>query len=375
MINQNLLSNYPAIAQQPQGNLIKTDSPNFLCTELPTHWRKNKSLPTPFKVVALDGIMDGTQCILQAGNDEEYSGDLRNASAVFKNNQARFNDLRFIGRSGRGKTFTLCITVCSNPPQVATYHRAIKVTVDGPREPRSKYSTNYNNNLNTINGLNTGTNGGLRNVGNLANNVSLSNNWNLSSFNQSEADKTHNNNVASLLRLDNNLSASVLSKQNFVGLNNDNPSRFSGSLQITSNLNQHSTELADMTFTDSVTAQIANENIDENINQENDGNNIIINPISTTNSLIEGKIGITHDILANNLNWNSIHQKDENFLPNGLSLSFNNNEQQTQQQMENNSETTISPSIIKSEKHYEDEKSSDEDKSEVKKVWRPYNNN
>lgn len=29
----------------------------------------------------------------------------------------------------------------TNPPQVATYHRAIKVTVDGPREPRSKLHT------------------------------------------------------------------------------------------------------------------------------------------------------------------------------------------------------------------------------------------
>ena len=38
-----------------------------------------------------------------------------------------------------GKSFTLTITVFTNPPQVATYHRAIKVTVDGPREPRSEY--------------------------------------------------------------------------------------------------------------------------------------------------------------------------------------------------------------------------------------------
>uniref|UniRef100_A0A8C0V6F4 RUNX family transcription factor 1 n=1 Tax=Cyanistes caeruleus TaxID=156563 RepID=A0A8C0V6F4_CYACU len=35
-----------------------------------------------------------------------------------------------------GKSFTLTITVFTNPPQVATYHRAIKITVDGPREPR-----------------------------------------------------------------------------------------------------------------------------------------------------------------------------------------------------------------------------------------------
>ncbi|GFX32644.1 hypothetical protein TNCV_887841 [Trichonephila clavipes] len=35
-----------------------------------------------------------------------------------------------------GKSFTLVITVSSNPPQVATYNKAIKITVDGPREPR-----------------------------------------------------------------------------------------------------------------------------------------------------------------------------------------------------------------------------------------------
>jgi hypothetical protein len=30
--------------------------------------------------------------------------------------------------------------VSSSPPQMATYSKAIKVTVDGPREPRSKTS-------------------------------------------------------------------------------------------------------------------------------------------------------------------------------------------------------------------------------------------
>lgn len=39
-----------------------------------------------------------------------------------------------------GKSFTLTITVLTSPPQVATYGKAIKVTVDGPREPRSKTS-------------------------------------------------------------------------------------------------------------------------------------------------------------------------------------------------------------------------------------------
>ncbi|NWH84859.1 RUNX2 factor, partial [Aegithalos caudatus] len=110
--------------------------PNFLCSVLPSHWRCNKPLPVAFKVVALGEVPDGTVVTVMAGNDENYSAELRNASAVMKNQVARFNDLRFVGRSGRGKSFTLTITVLTNPPQVATYHRAIKVTVDGPREPR-----------------------------------------------------------------------------------------------------------------------------------------------------------------------------------------------------------------------------------------------
>lgn len=39
-----------------------------------------------------------------------------------------------------GKSFSITITVNTSPPQVATYNKAIKVTVDGPREPRSKTS-------------------------------------------------------------------------------------------------------------------------------------------------------------------------------------------------------------------------------------------
>lgn len=38
-----------------------------------------------------------------------------------------------------GKSFSLLITVGTQPPQYATYTHAIKVTVDGPREPRSEF--------------------------------------------------------------------------------------------------------------------------------------------------------------------------------------------------------------------------------------------
>jgi hypothetical protein len=127
--------------QEYHGELVQTGSPAVLCSVLPSHWRSNKSLPIAFKVVALDEVRDGTTVTLKAGNDENYCAELRNCTAVMKNQVAKFNDLRFVGRSGRGKSFTLTITISSDPYyQIATYSKAIKVTVDGPREPRTKSS-------------------------------------------------------------------------------------------------------------------------------------------------------------------------------------------------------------------------------------------
>ncbi|XP_011497023.1 PREDICTED: runt-related transcription factor 1-like [Ceratosolen solmsi marchali] len=122
------------------GELVRTGSPHLVCTVLPAHWRSNKTLPVAFKVVALGEVVDNTVVTVRAGNDENCCAELRNSTAVMKNQVAKFNDLRFVGRSGRGKSFTLTITVSTTPPQVATYAKAIKVTVDGPREPRSKTS-------------------------------------------------------------------------------------------------------------------------------------------------------------------------------------------------------------------------------------------
>ena len=85
------------------GELVRTGSPSVVCTALPTHWRSNKTLPTAFRVVCLGGVEDGTLVTVRAGNDENWSSELRNATAVVKNHVAKFNDLRFIGRSGRGK--------------------------------------------------------------------------------------------------------------------------------------------------------------------------------------------------------------------------------------------------------------------------------
>lgn len=80
-----------------------TGSPYFLCTQLPNHWRSNKTLPMAFKVVALGEVGDGTLVTIRAGNDENCCAELRNATAHMKNQVAKFNDLRFVGRSGRGK--------------------------------------------------------------------------------------------------------------------------------------------------------------------------------------------------------------------------------------------------------------------------------
>ncbi|XP_072403377.1 uncharacterized protein [Diabrotica undecimpunctata] len=130
------------IQAEHSGELVRTGSPYILCTQLPNHWRSNKTLPMAFKVVAVGDIGDGTIVTVRAGNDENCCAELRNCTAVMKNQVAKFNDLRFVGRSGRGKSFSITITISTSPPQVATYNKAIKVTVDGPREPRSKTNDN-----------------------------------------------------------------------------------------------------------------------------------------------------------------------------------------------------------------------------------------
>lgn len=96
MLNDLLNTYYP-------GEYVRTGSPNLVCSALPTHWRSNKTLPSAFKVVALGEVVDGTIVTIRAGNDENCCPELRNASAIMKNQVAKFNDLRFIGRSGRGK--------------------------------------------------------------------------------------------------------------------------------------------------------------------------------------------------------------------------------------------------------------------------------
>uniref|UniRef100_A0A672P609 Runt-related transcription factor n=1 Tax=Sinocyclocheilus grahami TaxID=75366 RepID=A0A672P609_SINGR len=95
------------IADHP-AELVRTDSPNFLCSVLPSHCSANRKIlkrPLNYKLKVLSFALT--------------------VSKVLK-----------CFCVCTGKSFSLTITVFTNPPQVATYHRAIKVTVDGPREPR-----------------------------------------------------------------------------------------------------------------------------------------------------------------------------------------------------------------------------------------------
>ena len=127
-----MLSSYPGewswveriltmVHSQHPAELIRTGSPDILCSALPTHWRSNKSLPVVFKVVSLSGVVeDGTLVTLSAGNDENYGAELRNNQSSMKDGVAKFTDLRFVGRSGRGKSFNLIITIHSSPVQVTS---------------------------------------------------------------------------------------------------------------------------------------------------------------------------------------------------------------------------------------------------------------
>lgn len=88
-------------------DLIQTSSPHLFCTPLPKHWRSNKSLPNQFRVVSLIAIPDGTRVSVTAGNEDRPFAELKNPVTVMHGNEARFSDLRFLGRSGRGE-FLYC---------------------------------------------------------------------------------------------------------------------------------------------------------------------------------------------------------------------------------------------------------------------------
>jgi hypothetical protein len=121
------------------GGLIPTDHPNIYCTPLPHHCRVNSPIHVPFLIVSTKGIPDGTVVRLSAGNKFNPIAEMKNCEALMSDNVAKFPDLRFVGRSGRGRRLNVKIDFLTDPSFVAVYENAIKVTADGPREPRREW--------------------------------------------------------------------------------------------------------------------------------------------------------------------------------------------------------------------------------------------
>nr|APU52173.1 transcriptional regulatory protein Runt-1 [Dugesia japonica] len=147
--NEFTKSKYKFTSSPNNDKVMPTSHPLVFCSKLPQHWRSNKSLPSLFQVIfcqnnnGLLPVDDGHRVWLSASNQSMNNAILRNNESKLINGEARFNDLRFISRSGRGKYFDLYIHIEASPNIVAVYSNAIKVTVDGPREPRNKHKNLY----------------------------------------------------------------------------------------------------------------------------------------------------------------------------------------------------------------------------------------
>lgn len=75
------------LADHP-GELVRTDSPNFLCSVLPTHWRCNKTLPIAFKVLVPERVA-GEQAKADRGRGRSGRAAAGRAGPVFRKGPAR----------------------------------------------------------------------------------------------------------------------------------------------------------------------------------------------------------------------------------------------------------------------------------------------
>eukprot|EP01134_Creolimax_fragrantissima_P003640 CFRG3640T1 len=118
---------------------LVTSVPTITVTALPDHWRCNKSLPVPLTLISSADIEDGTEVEVST-RIQDTTGELKNNTASFLNNQAKFNDFRFVSRSGRGHAFTITFHIKTDPSFLAELAQKVKITVDGPRPPRLRRS-------------------------------------------------------------------------------------------------------------------------------------------------------------------------------------------------------------------------------------------
>ena len=83
------------------------------------HWRKNKSLRFILRTKPQVDVETNTRVLLLAGNDSNPCATLKNNIGWFRDGQAEFNDLRFLGASGRGLFDAECFSFTARRPTVA----------------------------------------------------------------------------------------------------------------------------------------------------------------------------------------------------------------------------------------------------------------
>lgn len=114
-----------------------TENKNIYVDKLPEFSRANKYIGEYNVYVGNNEVPDGTQCTIFAFSIKTGPGELRNNVSFVRDGIVKFEDLRFVGKSGRGTRFDVYFRFETNPEVVVSYKYAIKVTVDGPRPPRS----------------------------------------------------------------------------------------------------------------------------------------------------------------------------------------------------------------------------------------------
>jgi hypothetical protein len=87
--------------------ITATNHPLVYCSKLPEFWRARKYLGGPFCVYfnASLSIPNGCLVTLSASSYRNRDAELVNFRSIVFNNIATFQDLRFIGKSGRGIYF------------------------------------------------------------------------------------------------------------------------------------------------------------------------------------------------------------------------------------------------------------------------------
>lgn len=86
-----------------KSEIHQTDASDVKCTKLPEFIRAKKYLGASFCVYFEEGsVQDGVRVTISAGNYKNPTAELKNNESVVRNNVAEFQDLRFLGKSGRG---------------------------------------------------------------------------------------------------------------------------------------------------------------------------------------------------------------------------------------------------------------------------------